>query len=347
MIKLTSKIKNNVTKKNPNPPSADEIPNRKFQKTIIFPESKDKRIIATANVILEKKLCKVILIKDSDNIDLGIKPQKGLTIISVDSSEDYIKEYHSIKLKKDLNRKISVSAKELKDPLTYACMLLRNKKADGIIAGSNYPTSQVLKNAISLIGLKKNNKTVSSFFLMRFPKDHFLKDRILAFADCGVIPVPTAEQLSDIAVQTSENFYKLTGIKPKVAFLSFSTKGSAKDDSMNRIFEAMKFTKKKMPKLIIDGELQFDAAFVPEVASRKNPKGVIKGDANVFIFPDLNSGNIGYKITERIGRASATGPILQGLAKPVMDLSRGCSVEDVVEMAKVLVKSIDPPRRIE
>ena len=314
-----------------------KIKNQKSIKTIIFPESYDKRIISAVKDILSEKICNVVLIQDSNNKISGIKSQKGLTFVSVSSSEDFLHEYHGIKLKKDADRKISVSEKELKDPLTFASMMLRNNQADGIIAGSVYSTTQVLKNAISLIGLKKNNKTVSSFFLFRFPKDHFLGNRILAYADCGVIPFPTAEQLSDIAIQTSGNFYKLTGLKPRVAFLSFSTKGSAKDESLNRIFEAMKITKKKMPGLIIDGELQFDAAFVPEVAKRKNPNGKIKGDANVFIFPDLNSGNIAYKITERIGGASATGPVLQGLAKPVMDLSRGCSAEDVVSMAKVIV----------
>ena len=360
MIKLSNKISKNVIKRTPK----SEIPNSKFAaskseipisnfadpkskiqdpkslRSLIFPESYDKRIIAAVKVILAEKISNVILIKVSGKKDPPIKAQKGLTIVSVDSSKDYIEEYHSIKLKKDADRKLTVSVKELKDPLTFACMMLRNGNADGIIAGSNYPTSQVLKNAISLIGLKNNNKTVSSYFLMKFPKGHFLNERIMAYADCGVIPVPSAEQLSDIAIQTAENFSKLTGLKPRVAFLSYSTKGSAKDVSLSRIFEAMKITKKKKPKLLIDGELQFDAAFVPEVAKRKNPKGKIKGDANVFIFPDLNSGNIAYKITERIGGASATGPVLQGLAKPVMDLSRGCSAEDVVDMAEVLVNGI-------
>ncbi|HMQ69942.1 MAG TPA: phosphate acetyltransferase [Ignavibacteria bacterium] len=346
MIKISNIIRNNVTKKDPgtkNPVSGyadlnSGINDLNSHKRVIFPESCDKRIIAAVKVLLEEKICNVVLIQDKNNHKPGIKIRKGLTIVSVDSAKDFLEEYHGIKLKKDADRKLSVSEKELKDPLTFACMMLRNNQADGIIAGSIYSTSLVLRNAISLIGLKKNNKTVSSFFLLRFPKDHFLGNRVFAYADCGVIPVPTADQLSDIAIQTSGNFYKLTGLKPKVAFLSFSTKGSAKDESLNRVFEGMKITKKKKSDLLIDGELQFDAAFVPEVAKRKNPKGQIKGDANVFIFPDLNSGNIAYKITERIGGASATGPILQGLAKPVMDLSRGCSAEDIINMTKTILK---------
>lgn len=151
-----------------------------------------------------------------------------------------------------------------------------------------------------------------------------------------MIPVPTAEQLSDIAIHTAKNFKKLTGLKPRVAFLSFSTKGSARHDSLGRIIEALELTKKRNRSLIVDGELQFDAAFIPSVAARKNKGGAVKGDANVFIFPDLNSANIAYKITERIGGAIATGPVLQGLSKPVMDLSRGCSADDIVNMAKVI-----------
>ena len=225
----------------------------------------------------------------------------------------------------------------MKDPLTFSCILLRNKFAHGIIAGSVYSTSDVLRNAISIIGLEKNNKTVSSFFLFTFPKKHIYQNRIFAYADCGVIPNPTAEQLSDIAVQTSDNFKKLTGLKPRVAFLSFSTKGSSADPSLEKILNAYKFTQKRKPDLICDAELQFDAAFVSEIAKRKNPEGKIRGDANVFIFPDLNSGNIAYKITERIGGAIATGPIVQGLAKPVMDLSRGCNSQDIVNMTKVII----------
>ncbi len=215
-------------------------------------------------------------------------------------------------------------------------MLLRNNFADGIIAGSVYSTMDVIRNAISIIGLSKNNNIVSSFFLFTFPKNHVYKDKIFAYADCGVVPVPTAEQLSQIAIETSRNFKKLTGLKPRVAFLSFSTKGSAKDDSICKIINAYELTKKKSPGLICDGELQFDSAFIPAVAKRKNPDGKIKGDANVFIFPDLNSGNIAYKITERIGGAFATGPVLQGLAKPVMDLSRGCNANDIINMTKVI-----------
>ncbi|MCB0723124.1 MAG: phosphate acetyltransferase [Ignavibacteriae bacterium] len=304
-------------------------------KTIIFPESDEPRVIEAVKIILKKKLAKVILI-DNGFSNIGLNDSDNLTIIDISFSAQFIQEYLKIKKKKKKDYTYVQAEADLLNPMTFACMLLKENFADGIIAGSVYPTSEVLRNAISLVGLQPKNDTVSSFFLFTFPTRHRLNDKVFVYGDAGVIPVPTAEQLSEIAIQTAKNFKKLTGKKPRVAFLSFSTKGSAEHESLGRIREAMKLTQKREPSLIMDGELQFDAAFVPEVAKRKNPKGKIKGDANVFIFPDLNAGNIAYKITERIGGASATGPIVQGLAKPVMDLSRGCSSDDIVKMALVL-----------
>ncbi|MDQ3020056.1 MAG: phosphate acyltransferase [Bacteroidota bacterium] len=313
-----------------------ELRSRRKIKTIIFPESYDERIIKGAEEILRSKIAKVILIQCGKNLETVITRDKNLIIIDINFNLQFFNEYHSVRLKKNPGYGLSQSEKDLKDPLTFSCMLLKNKFADGIIAGSQYPTSEVLRNAISIIGISKNNKTVSSFFLFTFPENNIYKDKILAYADCGVIPDPSAEQLSDIAIQTADNFKKLTGLKPKVSFLSFSTKGSAKDKSLEKIIHAYELTKSRKPKLICDGELQFDSAFDADVAKRKNPKGKIKGDSNVFIFPDLNSGNIAYKITERIGGAFATGPIVQGLAMPVMDLSRGCTAADIVNMTKVI-----------
>ncbi|MBS1552579.1 MAG: phosphotransacetylase [Bacteroidetes bacterium] len=308
----------------------------KSLKTIIYPESDDPRVIKAVRFILRKRSAKVILIQKESSPEIRIKPDKNLIIIDQGFSSQFLNEYHLIKIKKKPDFKRSDSETEIMDPLIFSCMLLKNKYADGIIAGSVYSTSEVLRNAISIIGTAQGNKTVSSLFLFNFQSGSRFRERILAFADCGVIPSPDAVQLSDIATQTSANFKLLTGRKPKVAFLSFSTKGSAKDPSLEKILEAYYITKKRNPDLICEAELQFDAAFVPEVAERKNPDGIIKGDANVFIFPDLNSGNIAYKITERIGGANATGPVLQGLAKPVMDLSRGCSEKDIINMTAVL-----------
>ncbi len=308
-----------------------EIEARKKFRTIILPESYDPRVIEAAKIILKRSIAKLILIDTGKGIK--IPEHKNLDIIDIGFSKQFIKEYKNLRNKKYPEYNLKEAEKALCDPLLFACMLLKNNYSDAVIAGSVYQTGNVLKNAIQTVGISKGNKTVSSFFLFNFPKAHNHNSRIFAYADCGVIPNPTAGQLSDIAIETSTNFKKLTGITPKTAFLSFSTKGSSKDESIEKVIEAFKITKKKMPVLICDGELQFDAAFIPEVAKRKNPNGKINGDANVFIFPDLNSGNIAYKITERIGGAIATGPIVQGLAKPVMDLSRGCSPNDIVNMS--------------
>lgn len=314
-----------------------ERESRKKKKTIIFPESYDRRVLDAVNEILKRRISRVILIAKEKDLETLIAPQRNLIIVDSKFSVDFLKEFYELKLKKDNKYDIRKAEKDLKDSLTFSCLLLKNKFADGIIAGSVYSTSDVLRNAISIIGPSKNNKTISSFFLFSFPTKHRFSKKVFAYADCGVIPNPTPEQLSDIAIQTSINFKKITGLQPRVAFLSFSTKGSAKDSSIEKINEAISLTKKKNHKLVCDGELQFDTAFDPHVAKRKNPDGLIKGDANVFIFPDLNSGNIAYKITERLAGAQATGPIVQGLAKPVMDLSRGCSSKDIINMTNVAV----------
>lgn len=313
-----------------------EILSKKNIKTLVYPESYDERVRNAVKIILKKKIARVILIDTDSKLESTYREDKNLTIIDAAFAEQFLDQYHKIKLKKDPERSEDKSREEIYNPLTFSCMLLKNGFADGIIAGSVYSTSEVLKNSISIIGPEKNCKTVSSFFLFTFPSSSIHKNKIIAYSDCGVIPAPDSYQLSDIAIQTSLHFKKLTGIKPRAAFLSFSTKGSAKDISLEKITDAVSITKKRMPSLICEGELQFDTAFVPEVSRRKNPGGIIKGDANVFIFPDLNSGNIAYKITERIGMATATGPILQGLAKKVMDLSRGCSANDIINMTKVI-----------
>ncbi len=306
---------------------------RKKRKTIILPESYDKRIIEAVRIVTRRDIANIILIQTGRKLPLS--DSKNLTVIDINFSSQFAPQYAEIRNRKLTGFTLEQAESELKDPLTFACMLLRNRFADAVVAGSVYSTGEVIRNGIRTVGLAKNNKTVSSFFLFTFPGSHRFTDKAFVYADCGVIPDPTSEQMADIAYQTSINFKKLTGLKPKLAFLSFSTKGSAKDKSLDKIIAACKLFKKRYPNIICDGELQFDAAFVPEVAKRKNPNGTIKGDANVFIFPDLNSGNIAYKITERIGGAYATGPILQGLAKPVMDLSRGCSAEDIVKMILV------------
>jgi len=306
---------------------------KRKKKTIILPESYDPRVIEAARIILKRKLAKLILIDTGKSIKLP--ENEDLDIIDIGFAEQFADEYKELRSRKVRGFTHADAEKALTDPLLFACMLLRSKYADAVVAGSVYSTGNVLRSAIQTVGLSKGNRTVSSFFLMSFPKQHKLSQRVFAYGDCGVLPNPNAEQLSDIAIQTSLNFKKLTDIKPKTAFLSFSTKGSAKDLSTEKVIKAMHLTRNRMPGLVCDGEIQFDTAFMPEVAKRKDPKGKLRGAANVFIFPDLNAGNIAYKITERIGGAVATGPIVQGLALPVMDLSRGCNAADIVNMCVI------------
>ncbi len=302
------------------------------KKTIILPESFDKRVIEAHETILKKGTARIILIQSGKR--LNVREHKDLDIIDIGFAKQFAPEY-----KKLISRKREITLDEaektLSDPLLFACTLLKNNFADAVVAGSVYSTASVLRSAIQTIGLAKGNRTVSSFFLFHFPKGSELHGKVFAYGDCGVLPDPTAEQLADITIQTSQNFKKLTGLTPRTALLSFSTKGSAANHSTGKVLQALKITRRREPKLKCDGELQFDTAFVPTVARRKDPKGALKGKANVFIFPDLNAGNIAYKITERIGGAIATGPIVQGLAKPVMDLSRGCSAADIVNMTTI------------
>lgn len=302
------------------------------KRTIILPESFDKRVTEAQETILKKGTARLILIQTGKK--LKVREHRDLDIIDIGFAKQFAPEY-----KKLISRKREITLDEaekaLSDPLLFACMLLRNNFADAVVAGSVYSTASVLRSSIQTIGLAKGNKTVSSFFLFHFPKVSEHHGKVFAYGDCGVLPDPTAEQLADITIQTSQNFKKLTGLTPRTALLSFSTKGSAANHSTGKVLQALKITRRREPGLLCDGELQFDTAFVPSVARRKDPKGALKGKANVFIFPDLNAGNIAYKITERIGGAIATGPIVQGLAKPVMDLSRGCSAADIVNMTTI------------
>ena len=302
------------------------------KKTIVFPESDDIRVLKAVSFLKAENLVIPILVGNKDKIqDLAIRENINISEIEIvdpdlNVTESFIQEFFELRKHKGMT--LEKAAEILKEPLFFAAMLVRKNQADVAIAGAVNTTGNVLRAAIQVIGLAEGIKVVSSCFFMVLPKD-----KVLTFGDCAVIPDPDSEQLASIAISTSETHLKVTKQTPNVAMLSFSTKGSAEHDHVTKVIDATNLVKQEKPYLNIDGELQFDAAYNPEVAKRKAPESKVAGKANVYIFPDLDAGNIGYKITERLGNAQAIGPIIQGLAKPFNDLSRGCSVEDIINTA--------------
>lgn len=307
-------------------------------KTIIMPESGDPRVLKAGSYLAKENICKVSLVGEKDSI-AKIADKKGVTLSenitfqslhTVNYAEELVTYLYNRRQHKGLSRK--EASEILQDSLYFGAGTVALDKADGCVAGSVATTGEVIRAAIQSIGLRKGIDTVSSTFLMAFKNNN-----VFTYADCGVVPYPDTEQLADIAIESARTHHLLTQEEPVVALLSFSTKGSARHDRTELVTKALSLARDKEPELRIDGELQFDAAFVPEVAKRKAPGSNVAGQANVFIFPNLDAGNISYKITERLAGASATGPILQGLDKPMMDLSRGCNWQDIVNAACVAV----------
>ncbi len=306
---------------------------KKDVKTIVLPESNDLRILKAAVKITKQKIAKVILIGKADDILKNVKKNKicldNVIILNPKEYVDfdkYVKEYYELRKAKGMTLK---KAKQVMvDPIYFGTMLVKNNVADGLVAGATHPTADTIRAAVQIIGTKKMFRKVSGLFLMG------LHDRFLIFADSAVVIEPDAKDLADIALDTA-NTAKAFGIKPKIAMLSFSTAGSAKHPLVDKVKEATEIAKHLNPKLLIEGEMQVDAALVPEVCKIKFPKSKIMGKANVLIFPDLNSGNVAYKLVQRLAKARAVGPILQGLRKPINDLSRGCDVQDIVDLVAI------------
>jgi len=318
-MSFIEKIQNNAKSKNSN--------------TIVFPEGTEPRVIKAARILKDKQLVVPVIIGNSDEIkNLASKENivlDDITIIDPDKSpgiDGYTDEYYELRKHKGMTRK--EAAKVVWNPLFFAAFMVRNNEAQGAVAGSVNTTGDVLRAAIQVVGLAQGIKVVSSCFIMVL-KD----DSEITFGDCAVIPDPDKDQLASIAISSAETHRRLVGSEPKVAMLSFSTKGSAAHEDVDKVVEATTLVKSLEPELKVDGELQFDAAYIEAIGKKKAPESPVAGTANVFIFPDLNSGNIGYKIAQRLSGAEAIGPVGQGLAKPYNDLSRGCSVEDIVNVA--------------
>jgi len=314
---------------------------RKHNKRIVLPEGTEERTIQAADIAIEEGLAQIILIGNLSEIT-ALAAKKGLKNIgkakivdpkSHEKKEQYIDLMVELRKHKGLTRE--EASKLIEDPLYLGVLMIKNGDADGEVSGADHATGDVLRPAFHYVKTAPGISVVSGAFIMILPDKSFGEDGILIYADGAVHPNPTDKELAEIAIATAHTTRAIAGFEPRIAMLSFSTKGSASNEMVDKVVSATKIAKAMAPDLMIDGELQADAALIEAIGKKKAPGSKIAGKANVLIFPDLNCGNIAYKLTQRLAHAEAIGPILQGMAAPINDLSRGCSVSDIVSMIAI------------
>ena len=313
---------------------------RKDIKKIVLPEASDIRVITAAATVLNEGYAEVVLVGNEENI-LKMASENGLDIskaiivnpLNSEKTSEYAEKLYELRKAKGMTLE---QAQELvKDEVYYGMMMVKEQEADGLVSGAIHSTSDTLRPALQILKTAPGTKLVSAFFLMVVPNCEYGEEGVLVFGDCGLNENPTAEQLAEIANSSSQSFKQLVGKEAKVAMLSYSTMGSAKSELTQKVIDATNIVKENYPEIKVDGEMQLDAAIVPSVGKSKAPNSEIAGCANTLIFPDLNAGNIGYKLTQRLAKAEAYGPLCQGIARPVNDLSRGCSAEDIAGVVAI------------
>lgn len=309
-------------------------------KTIVLPEGEEIRTLKAAEIINKEKFAKVVLIGNQEkikeiltreNINIGdiqvIEPEKS------EKKEEYANALYELRKAKGMI--LEDAEKLVLDPVYYGMMMVKLEEADGLVSGAVHSTADTLRPALQIIKTAPGTKIVSTFVAIDVPNCEFGENGLFFFSDCGLNQNPNSEELAQIAISTAKSFETLVEAKPKVAMLSYSTMGSAKAEEVTKVQEATKMAKEEAPELMLDGEMQLDAAIVPAIGQSKAPGSKVAGNANVLIFPELEAGNIGYKLVERLAKAEAYGPVCQGIAKPVNDLSRGCKAEDIVGVVAI------------
>ncbi|MEM5503137.1 phosphate acetyltransferase [Ahrensia kielensis] len=317
---------------------------------IALSEGSDPRVIEAAIMARKQKVARIVLVGDAAEICCKLAAAGGGALDGIeihDPTDTPLAEQMAgiyLELRKHKGATSEAAAAAVQNPHVFAALLVRMGLADGTVGGAATPTAEIVRTAIQIIGTAPNARLVSSFFLMLFCKDHHETKGAHIFADAGLVIEPNAREMAEIACASASSLNQLVGDTPRVAMLSFSTRGSASHEKVTKVVEATQLVREMAPDMIVDGEIQFDAAFVPDVAKSKSPDSPLAGAANVFIFPNLESGNIAYKVAQRIGGAVAIGPILQGLAKPANDLSRGCTAEDILHIIAVTTAQADQSR---